>query len=213
MILCLHQALGRNTSVKRFGLRAGTLDDSKMQLLWDSLENNRGIKELVLSSEYGFECVSDERWAHMLRSIGNNTTLEVLDLQIRFHRIDGETQDVAEGRKQARTIKMLEMIKRNSVLHTIIVDQADVVQTILQQVQQYFEVNKHRSRVHALKTDTDAHLRPRFLRGAMYNVRDKQPALMYMLAKENVDLVMEYEKRQRDARRKRKSPTSMDPSA
>jgi hypothetical protein len=155
-------------------------DELEIHSLFLALAENEGLVELDMSNQ----CITDENWAILCRSVRTHPTLEVLDLRFTTNR-RGLTCPV---RKNRRALALVEILQENTVLHTIRTSHDECCQRVMREsICPSLQINRFRSRVNAVK-ETPGHMRRQILGRALYAIR-RDPNLVSMFLAENIDCV------------------------
>jgi hypothetical protein len=168
-------ALSGNNSVKRLTFRFRS--ENEMPALARALPGNMGIEHLAFRN---FE-VTDEIWCLLFRSLSRHPRVKSLSLQYE------SSGPLSAASKTARMQAVLEMLRHNTVVHTIdlaghFMDVEVYLNAILPRLEMnrsYFEVQRQ-----ALKR-ADLSIRPQLLGRALHVVH-YNPNLVFQFLSENV---------------------------
>jgi hypothetical protein len=150
-----------------------------------ALANNRGLVYLYLPDH----SISDENWTILCQSLKAHPTLTSLNLEY----------TVPRGQKTHRTRALVEMVQRNTVLHSIQLAATDRHQKIFrEEIRPKLETNLYRPRVRAIKKTKDRPFREKLLGRALHSVRSN-PNLVWMLLSENVDAFVRSEEEEEES--------------
>jgi hypothetical protein len=180
-------------------------DDAEKAIVFRALANNRGLVHL----ELGNENISDENWTIMCHSLQAHLTLTSLGLCFTIDLPAMNTRPanpagaaitlLADERKTRRTRVLAEMIKKNTVLHTIRLAEGEYDQQVCtEEIRPYLVTNLYRPRVLAVKKTKNRPFREKVLGRAVYSVRSN-PNLVWMLLSENVDAFVRSEEEEEES--------------
>jgi hypothetical protein len=183
----LADALRGNTSVKALTLRCSYGNAAKdliaIRALVQGLEQNCGLVLLDLSNRV----VNDENWKALCKSVKAHPTLEVLGLQT----TTSSTERLAPDFNATRTNRMLdleEMLKVNTLMHTIELGSAECEKSLLQHfIQPRLKRNLYQPRLSAMK-NCDSLLRAKLL-GRALESKQESPDALWMFLSQNEDIV------------------------
>jgi hypothetical protein len=182
----LAAALRGNTSVTDLTLRCSYGNTAKdlvaIRALVQGLEQNCGLKKVDLSNRV----VNNENWKALCKSLKAHPTLEVLGL--RTTTSSTERQDPAfKTTRKNRMLDLEEMLKVNSLMHTIDLESTECDESLLQHsIQPRLKRNLYQPRVSALKKD-DSLLCAKLLGRAMES--KQSPDALWMFLSSNEDTV------------------------
>jgi hypothetical protein len=148
----------------------------KVLAIADAVRENRGLVELHLWC-YGFG-VNDEMWDAVCDSLETHPTLEVFSLRAAF--ADATTaQDVSTSRMQA----LVDMMKSNTLIHTIHVDSRYSKHEIYREsVIPYLKTNRFRPRLLAIQKTSPIEYRAKVLGQALLATRTDANSFWMMLS-------------------------------
>jgi hypothetical protein len=157
--------------------------DAETAVLFSALANNRGLEELDLKDI----AISDDNWSILYESLKAHPTLTDLDLRRTMPVSSGIRNVLADEQKSHRTRVLADMMKVNTVLHTIHLseDERDD-QIYTEEISPYLETNLYRPRVVAVKKTIERPFREKVLGRALDCVKSN-PNLVWMFLSENVD--------------------------
>jgi hypothetical protein len=173
-------ALSGNHSLKSLILEHSR--EHEMEALAQALPGNMGIEHLA----FGHFQASDETWILLFRSLSRHPCIE--HLSIPHQTSISPPQFFSAASKTARMQAVLEMLRHNTVVHTIdftdqLIDHAEVYLNVilprLEMNRSGFEVQRQ-----ALKR-SDSSIRPQLLGRALYVVQ-YNPNLVFQFLSENV---------------------------
>ena len=191
----LADALNGNTRIHKFQCRdgEGTTDDNLL-FLFRALAGNLGIKVLILSHR----SIKDESWDVMCQSLANHPAITHLVLEFTASHDEssrplspGSTYMVmSEARKTHRTQSLVEMLKVNTTICKINLDEDQHDNSIWRnEGEPRLEMNKFRPRIVAVKKAQGTLRAPLFGR-SLHAVNDNN-TFIFMIVKGNVDLFAE----------------------
>jgi hypothetical protein len=189
--------------------------DIACHVLADGLMGNRRLKKLVLSREcleenlgcnvvaqalaanlglvklyFGRQTLNAENWNLLVRSLASHPSLEVLDLGgTRERQSRQELLSVTPvDRRARRTSAIAEILKSNTVIHTVSLSDADLHRDIFDEsIQPWLEMNLFWPRIMSIK-GTVGPLREKVLGQALRKVRHN-PNRMWMILSGNGDVL------------------------
>lgn len=189
--------------------------DIACHVLADGLMGNRRMKKLVLSREcleenlgcnvmaqalaanlglvklyFARQTLNAENWNLLLRSLASHPSLEVLDLGGTRERQSrqGLLSVTPVNRRARRTTAVAEMLKSNTVIHTVSLSDADLHRDIFDEsIQPWLEINLFWPRIMSIK-GTMGPLREKVLGQALRKVRHN-PNRMWMILSGNCDVL------------------------
>jgi hypothetical protein len=184
-------------------------------VLADGLMGNRRLKKLVLSREcleenvackvvaqaltanlglvklyFGRQTLNAEHWNLLIHSLVSHPSLEVLDLGGTRERPSRQelSSHTPLDRKARRTSAVGEMLKSNTVIHTVSLSDADLHRDIFDEsIQPWLEMNLFWPRIMSIK-GTVGPLREKVLGQALRKVRHN-PNRMWMILSGNGDVL------------------------
>jgi hypothetical protein len=186
----LSSALAGNSRVTKLRLdiyRTPT-DDAGKGVLFRALANNRGLVDLDLRSQP----IIGENWTVLCESLKAHSTLTSLDLRDTNPKLRTTRNELTEDQKAHRTRVLAEMMKVNTVLHTIELSDVERDEKIYtQEVLPHLQINLYRTRVLAI-SKADISLRRPLLGRALQNkfVRNDSNRL-WMFLSGNADAVLQ----------------------
>jgi hypothetical protein len=181
----LIDALRGNTRVNSLHLGLERDEDQTGQgELFRALAGNRGLVEVSMAG-----CIIDNgNWAVLCESLQGHPTLTSLFVGFTCPwNIIGNRVDLSEEEKRDRSRMVAEMIRENTILHTIDFreDERDE-QIYTEAIRPHLVTNRYRPRVLAVTTETrDRQIREKVLGRALYSVRS-DPNLVWMFLSNNV---------------------------
>jgi hypothetical protein len=190
--------------------------DIACHVLADGLMGNRRLKKLILSREcleenlackvvaqaltanlglvklyFGRQTLNAEHWNLLVRSLASHPSLEVLDLggtRERQSRQELTSGGTPVDRKARRTSAVGDMLKSNTVIHTVSLSDADLHRDIFEEsIQPWLEMNLFWPRIMSIK-GTVGPLREKVLGQALRKVRHN-PNRMWMILSGNGDVL------------------------
>jgi hypothetical protein len=164
--------------------------DADMALLFTALASNKNLVDLDL-----WGCpISNENWSVLCESIRAHPTLTSVDFRNTSPRSPNDAPiRFSDEQKLHRARAIADMMKNNTVLHTITQDDANErdQQIYDETVQPYLETNRYRPRVHAIKKADISLRRPLF--GLALQTRSVRNSsnLLWMFLSGNADVVLQ----------------------
>jgi hypothetical protein len=141
-------ALTGNSRVTTLKLDSRRTNDAGMALLVAALANNRGLVDLNLFNKN----ISDDNWTILCQSLQAHPTLTNLDLRNTRPRIRIVGIRLTADQKAHRTRLLAEMMRHNTILHTIALRENERDEQIYtESILPYLKTNRYRQRVHAIK--------------------------------------------------------------
>jgi hypothetical protein len=189
-------ALRGNSSLKSIILRADQLlkvnAEEDVLAFAQALQENQGLVNLTLE----LQSVTDANVQVLCRSLERHPSLEILRLQrqdhfnMAEHRVEPNQRiPVSDERKTRRTQCILQMMRINTILHTIQLDEDEFDLRLLRdEVRPRLQANLYRPRISAIAEAPD-NLRPALLYRALRAVKD-QPNLLWMFLSDNKDMLL-----------------------
>jgi hypothetical protein len=183
----LADALRGNTSVKALTLRCSYGNAAKdrvaIRALVQGLEQNRGLVRLDLSNRV----VNNENWKALCKSIKTHPSLEVLGLRTTTSSTERRDPEFKITGKN-RMLDLEEMLKVNTLMHTIDLKSFECDESILQHsIQPRLKRNLYQPRVSAMKKD-DSLLRAKLL-GRALESKQESPDALWMFLSQNEDIL------------------------
>jgi hypothetical protein len=183
----LADALRGNTSVEALTLRCSYGNAAKdlvaIRALVQGLEQNRGLVRLDLSNRV----VNDANWKALCKSLKAHPTLEVLGLRTTTSSTERRDPEF-ETTKKNRMLDLEEMLKVNTLMHTIDLDSTECNESLLQHsIQPRLKRNLYQPRVSAMNKD-DSLLRAKLL-GRALGSKQESPDALWMFLSQNEDIV------------------------
>jgi hypothetical protein len=183
----LADALRGNTSVKALTLRCSygnaTKDLIAIRALVQGLEQNCGLVRLDLSNRV----VNDANWKALCKSLKAHPTLEVLGLQTTTSSTERQAPDF-ESTRENRMLDLEEMLKVNTLIHTIELRPNECDESLLQHlIQPRLKRNLYQPRLSAMK-DGDSLLRAKLLGRALESKQESADTI-WMFLSQNEDIV------------------------
>jgi hypothetical protein len=181
-------ALTGDSRVTRFRPRALVTNDADIAVLFTALANNRGLVDLDLNS-----CsISSDNWSILCESLKAHPSLTGLVL------LYTSRSTLSDEQKAHRTCLLAEMMKENTVLHTIHLSANERDEQIYtEEIHPHLETNLYRPRVLIVKKTTERPFREKILGRALYCVRSS-PNLVWMFLSENVDAFVRSEEEEEE---------------
>jgi hypothetical protein len=185
--LGLADALRGNDSVKALTLRGSygnaANDLVAIRALAHALEDNHGLVRLDMSNRV----ISTENWKALCQSLQTHPTLEVLILRTTTSSIDRRDPGFKD-RRTSRMRHLEEMLKVNTVMHTIDLESTECDKALLQQsIRPRLERNLYRPRVCAMK-QADSLRRAKLL-GQALKSKQWSPDALWMFLSQNEDII------------------------
>jgi hypothetical protein len=184
----LATALEGNSRVTRLRLAhaGGARGDVGKGVIFRSLAENKGLVELDLN----YRSINDENWTILCQSLKGHPTLTTLDLGHTLPRAQQNIQ-LSGDQKAQRTRLLAEMMKENTILHTInLFPYERDCQIYAESILPRLETNLYRPRVLGIKRADNALRRPLLgLALQTKSVRNKSN-LLWMFLSENQDVVL-----------------------
>jgi hypothetical protein len=146
-----------------------------------ALKENKGLVDLDLSHDFR---MCDETWDAICDSLKTHPTLEVLNLRP----IQLQGGHLAAAVVQSRTHALVDMLKVNTLIHTIHLDPRHDI--YWRSVTPYLETNRLRPRVLAIQKTRPIPYRAKVLGRALIAART-EPNSFWMLLSENAEVVFE----------------------
>lgn len=183
----LADALRGNTSVKALTLRCSYGNAAKdLVAIWalvQGLEKNCGLVRLDLSNRV----VNDANWKALCKSLKAHPTLEVLGLRTTTSSAERQAPGFKTTRKN-RMLDLEEMLKVNTLMHTIDLGSTECDESLLQHsIQPRLKRNLYQPRISAMK-GVDSLLRAKLL-GRALGSKQESPDALWMYLFENEDIV------------------------
>jgi hypothetical protein len=151
-----------------------------------ALSANLGLVKLY----FGRQTLNAENWNLLVRSLASHPSLEVLDLGGTRERQSRQelSSTTPLDRKARRTSVVGEMLKSNTVIHTVSLSDADLHRDIFDEsIQPWLEMNLFWPRIMSIK-GTVGPLREKVLGQALRKVRHN-PNRMWMILSGNGDVL------------------------
>jgi hypothetical protein len=171
-----------NSNIKILRLRKTRpfIDGNLLNLL-QSLSQNQGLREI----HFGEHAFCDDNWSMLCQSLAGHPSLERMDV------LRGRFVPLSKTQKRRRTEMLAEMLKVNTVLHSITVTLEDYNQRIIHdEVRPRLFVNNYRPRVRAMRTQSnDNSLRAKLLERALHSVNE-HPTILWMFLTSHKDHLM-----------------------
>jgi hypothetical protein len=178
--LILASALTGDSRVTRLKQHSLLRNDADMAVLRTALANNRSMVDLDLSGRCS---ISDENWSILCESLKAHPTLTTLNLL-------SEASDLSDEQKAHRTRAVAEMMKENTVLHTIHFNRGERNHQIYaESILPYLESNLYRPRVLGIKKADIALRRPLLGRALQMESVRNDSNLLWMFLSGNPDAV------------------------
>jgi hypothetical protein len=183
----LADALRGNTSVKALTLRCSYGNAAKdlvdIRALVQGLEQNCGLLRLDLSNRV----VNDGNWKALCKSVKAHPKLEVLGLRTTTSSTERKAPDFKTKRKN-RMLDLEEMLKVNTLVHTIELGSTECEKSLLQHfIQPRLKRNLYQPRLSAMK-NCDYLLRAKLL-GRALESKQESPDTLWMFLSQNEDVV------------------------
>jgi hypothetical protein len=188
----LASALAGDSRVTRFEPTSVRNDDADMAILATALANNRGLVELNLQRHP----IIDDNWTVLCESLKAHPSLTSLNLRSTAPLSpagSGRRTVLTDDQKTHRTRLLAEMLKENTVLHTIAQLEKEWDQEIYtEEIHPHLETNLYRPRVLSVKKTNERPFREKVLGWALDSVKSS-PNLVWMFLSENVDAFVRLE--------------------
>jgi hypothetical protein len=183
----LADALRGNTSVKALTLRSSYGNAAKdlvdIRALVQGLEQNCGLVRLDLSNRV----VNDANWKALCKSLKAHPTLEVLGLRTTTSSTERQAPEFKTTRKN-RMLDLEEMLKVNTVMHTVELGLNECDESLLQHfIQPRLKRNLYQPWLSAVKNG-DSLLRAKLL-GRALESKQESPDALWMFISQNKDIV------------------------
>jgi hypothetical protein len=161
-----------------------SIPEGVMRNLVQSLSQNQGLEEL----DFGEHAFCDENWNILCQSIARHPTLERMAVTRGGYLQVDLAVPLFGTQKTRRTEMLLEMLKVNTVIHSISLTLRDFNQRIIHdEIRPRLLVNRYRPRVRALRTQNNANfLRAKLLGRALHSV-NAHPTILWMFLTSNKD--------------------------
>jgi hypothetical protein len=154
------------------------MNDAGMAILFAAVANNKSLVDLDLNGR----SINNDSWTLLCESLKAHPTLTSLDIRNTRY-----TLVLSDEQKSHRTRLLSEMMKENTVLHTITLWEGERDEKIyMEEISPYLETNRYRPRVVAVKKTTERLFREKVLGRALDCVKSN-PNLVWMFLSENVD--------------------------
>jgi hypothetical protein len=186
----LANALTGNSRVTKLQLdihRTPT-DDAGKGVVFRALANNKGLKELDLQNLP----IDDENWNVLCESLKTHPSLISLDFRGTSPTLRTTRNELTEDQKAHRTRALAEMMKVNTVVHTIELSDGERARHIyMEEVLPYLETNRYRPRVLAI-SKADIQMRRPFLGLALQTESVRNDSnFLWMFLSRNADVVLQ----------------------
>jgi hypothetical protein len=180
------RALTGNSRATKLKPHFWETNDADVAIVFAALANNRGLVDLDLYDN----SISNESWSVLCESLKAHPMLTNLDLRNSAPRLQtGEIIVLTDDEKANRTRLLAEMVRQNTVLHTISLSEDERDEQIyIESISPYLETILYRPRVLAVQQTAERLLREKVLVWALDRV-NSNPNLFWMFLSENADVV------------------------